>query len=320
MSNNQNPFKKAEAVKLPIKCLVMGESGTGKTYTALQLATAIAKLEDGRVAFIDSEGGRAQFYAPYFDFDHKVVKDNSPKSYIDLIRAAEKYGYKAVVVDSFSHAWSGEGGVLEIVDKAKTGWAVGKPEHHKLVAAIHAARIHVFGTVRTKNSYEKSESGSVLWETAKVDARQEGEFEYEFDVSLVLDRYHAAAVRMSKCFTLKSGTVFEAGQHEPMIDTLYSWANAGTEPPKWFETPEAQIRLAQTKAKLLASKVPAAIADNAIVACLDYDAYLDIDDYYEQLKAKVKEIQASPYNISKIPVDSQPAMKRTGTSNNEPNF
>lgn len=320
---NTNPFTKATAVKLPIKALVMGESGTGKTWSALAYAKELATLEGGKVALIDSEGGRARFYAPFFDFDHMIIPDNSPKSYIEAIRAAEKFGYKVLIVDSFSHAWSGEGGVLDIVDKAKTGWAVGKPEHHKLVAAIQKARIHIIGTVRIKNSYDKTEGGSVIWESAKVDARQESEFEYEFDVSFVLDRNHNAAVRMSKCYALKSGEVVLAGEHTAAMETLYNWANAGDDPPKWYDLPEAKARLRDVRKKLLASKVSAPIVDNAITACLDYDRYIDIDDYLDGLRSTVKDLQEHPYNISKLDpsktlrLDDQ--AKLTGTAN-EPGF
>lgn len=327
---NQNPFKKAKALKLKVKTLVMGESGTGKTMRALQLATALAKLEGGRVAFIDSENGKALFYAPYFDFDHMALANNSPQAYIDAMRQAEKHGYSVIVVDSFTHAWSGDGGVLDIVDKNKKGWAVGKPEHHKMVAAIHKAHCHIIGTVRLKNSFDKDPNGKIDWNSAQVDARQEGEFEYEFDLSLVLDRNHTATVRMSKCFDVKAGASYEKDGHPALAETLHNWANAGDEPPKWYEAPAARARLAGARDKMMASKIPPTIIDNALVALSDYDAFIDEEDFFQQLREKVKDLQDSPYtNITQFDASqaegptrarfTERAASATGTDGRDPN-
>lgn len=331
MNNNGNsagnPFKKATALKLKVKTLIMGESGTGKTYNALKLATALAALEGGRVAFIDSENGKALFYAPYFDFDHMALANNSPQAYIDAMRQAEKHGYSVIVVDSFTHAWSGEGGVLDIVDKAKTRWAAGKPEHHKMVAAIHRSKCHIIGTVRIKNSYDKDERGNVLWDTAQIDARQEGEFEYEFDVSLVLDRAHSATVRMSKCFDVKPGTAFAADAQADLAGTIHRWANAGDEPPKWYENPAVKARLAGAREKMMASKIAPTVIDNALAALYDYDAFIDEEDYFEQLRAKVRELQANPLGTTLpkvLPLAKSSALPPTGTNGggdpNDPPF
>ena len=245
-----DPFREAKALKMKLKMLMMGESGTGKTWTALELATRLAKLENGKVAFLDSEGGNAQVYAPYFEFHHMVLSKTSPQDYIQAIYAAVQFGYKVVVVDSFSHAWNGPGGVLEIVDKAKKGWMVGKPEHQKLIRAIQLADIHIIGTVRVKNSYEKV-NDQIDWKTAKVDARQDGEFEYEFAITGLLDRDHNLTLRTSKCFGLKAGHSVNSGEgYDAMVSQLHGWLNAGDEPPFWLETEQGRDFLT-SKLKLL---------------------------------------------------------------------
>ena len=45
-----------------------GPSGSGKTYSALRLAVGLAGV--GRIAFMDTETGRAKMYVPTFSFDH----------------------------------------------------------------------------------------------------------------------------------------------------------------------------------------------------------------------------------------------------------
>jgi len=91
---------------------LIGPSGGGKTYTAMRLAKGICG--DNPFAVIDTEAGRAKHYAGLFKFDHGDLKPPfRPDAYTEAIKAADEAGYKAVVVDSCSHEWAGEGGILE---------------------------------------------------------------------------------------------------------------------------------------------------------------------------------------------------------------
>lgn len=91
---------------------IAGGTGSGKTYSAMRLAKGICGGK--KFAVIDTENGRARHYADQFDFD---VCDLSapfrPDSYADAIVAADKAGYEVIVVDSMSHVWAGDGGVLD---------------------------------------------------------------------------------------------------------------------------------------------------------------------------------------------------------------
>ena len=49
-----------------------GGTGSGKTYTAMRLASGIAG--DKRFCVIDTEAGRAKHYADQFKFDHGDLK------------------------------------------------------------------------------------------------------------------------------------------------------------------------------------------------------------------------------------------------------
>ena len=46
-----------------------GPSGSGKTYSALRMAAGLARSCGSRVAAIDTEAGRLNYYAEEFDFD-----------------------------------------------------------------------------------------------------------------------------------------------------------------------------------------------------------------------------------------------------------
>ncbi len=108
-------FHKAVKYGAKLRMALSGPAGAGKTYTALTLATALA---DGQgVALIDTEHGSASKYADLFTFDTLCLETFHPQRYIEAIHEAEAAGYAVLVIDSLSHAWSGQGGLLEEKDK-----------------------------------------------------------------------------------------------------------------------------------------------------------------------------------------------------------
>lgn len=90
----------------------LGGTGSGKTYSALRLATGLAAGK--RFAVIDTEARRALHYADTFQFDHGDLKPPfTPDAYLEAILAAEAAGYPVAVVDSMSHEHAGDGGILD---------------------------------------------------------------------------------------------------------------------------------------------------------------------------------------------------------------
>lgn len=93
-----------------------GQSGSGKTFSALKVAQGIAGGKP--FAGIDSEAGRMLHYADMFKFDHAEVRPPfRPSAYLEKILEAEKLGYPVIVVDNFSHEWIGEGGLQDWHDE-----------------------------------------------------------------------------------------------------------------------------------------------------------------------------------------------------------
>src|SRR5678816_2121103 len=108
------PFSFRPAVRENVGLIVglSGSSGSGKTYTAMRLAKGIAG--DKPFAVIDTEAGRAKHYADQFRFDHgDLTPPFTPDRYAEAIKAADVAGYPVIVVDSASHEWAGEGGILD---------------------------------------------------------------------------------------------------------------------------------------------------------------------------------------------------------------
>lgn len=137
-------FKRATRENVGLLIGLAGGTGSGKTYTAMRLAAGIAG--DRPFAVIDTEAGRAKHYADYFNFDHgEIHAPFRPDTYIEAIEAADKAGYPAIVVDSMSHVWAGDGGVLdwqeqELQRMAGSDWK--KREQVKMAAWIQPKMAH----------------------------------------------------------------------------------------------------------------------------------------------------------------------------------
>lgn len=188
-------FVKAQRQQAKLRLALCGPSGSGKTYSALQIARGIAP--EGQIAMIDTERGSGSLYADLTEYDIAPISPPfTPQRYIELIGAAAAAGYQVLIIDSLSHAWTGEGGVLELVDKAAAAsrsgnsfmaWREVTPQHNALVDAILGADLHVIVTLRTKTAYEVVDDGKGKKAPLKIGlapVQREG-LEYEF--TLVMD-------------------------------------------------------------------------------------------------------------------------------------
>lgn len=139
-------FSFRPAVRQNVSLLIglAGGTGSGKTYTALRLASGLAGEKP--FALIDTEAGRAKHYADQFKFDHgDLAPPFRPEAYTEAIKAADEAGYPVIVVDSMSHVWAGDGGVLdwqedELDRMAGTDWK--KREGCKMAAWIKPKMAH----------------------------------------------------------------------------------------------------------------------------------------------------------------------------------
>lgn len=200
-----------------------GGSGTGKTYSALLMARGIAETVTGRkgapIGFVDTENRRALHYKQEFPemvhFDMRAVDDAGqmvgfgPERWIEVIDAAEAAKLPVLVVDSFSHAWEGVGGVLDLhaitLDRLTRGddskkdarsqlaWAEVKPRYRRLIDRIVRAKCHliictrakpVMQDIRTKQNARptKTRMKNVPWDPAS-----DGDLMFEMTAMVILD-------------------------------------------------------------------------------------------------------------------------------------
>lgn len=231
-------FHKAERKRSKLRLAICGPSGSGKTYSALLVARGLAP--EGKIALIDTERGSGELYSSLTDYDvASLASPFTPNRYIDLIHQAEKASYDVLIIDSLSHAWTGEGGVLDMHDKAtaasKSGngfasWREVTPHHNALVDAIIGADLHVIATMRTKTAYDILDDGNGKKRPIKVGLApvQRDGMEYEFTVVMDL------SVEGHVATAAKDRTSLFDGQHfVPTAvtgETLRQWLESGKDP------------------------------------------------------------------------------------------
>ncbi|HKY45724.1 MAG TPA: ATP-binding protein, partial [Pyrinomonadaceae bacterium] len=109
-------FKEAQREAAPVFIGIEGESGSGKTYSALLLARGIVGPK-GKIGVIDTEGKRSLMYADDPDiggFLHMdFVAPYSSDRFRKAVHAARAAGVDVIVIDSASHEHEAEGGMLD---------------------------------------------------------------------------------------------------------------------------------------------------------------------------------------------------------------
>ena len=163
-------FKPAVRSKVGLLIGMIGGTGSGKTFSALRLASGMTPKGE-RFAVIDTEAGRAKHYADQFQFDHgDLAPPFRPDHYIEAIMAADKAGYPVIVVDSVSHVWAGDGGILdwqeEELDRMAgddwkkreavkmASWIKPKMSHKQMVQKLLQVRAHLILCFRAEEKIE----------------------------------------------------------------------------------------------------------------------------------------------------------------------
>jgi len=189
-------FQRAKRDEVWLKIGMSGPSGSGKTMSSLLMAKGLVGDWE-KVAVLDTENKSASLYShlgPYQTLDMAPPYD--PRRYVSAIEMAEKAGFKALIIDSTTHEWNGEGGCLEMVNKigkTKKGgnyvaWADVTPWHDKFINAILQSNMHIFCCTRRKQEYDmvKEDNRTRVVKLGTKEIQRDG-FEYELTVAFSLD-------------------------------------------------------------------------------------------------------------------------------------
>jgi hypothetical protein len=276
-------FRKAIRENVSLLIGLAGASGSGKTFTAMRLASGMSGGKPFCV--IDTEAGRAKHYADQFTFDHgDLVPPFTPGRYADAIAAADAAQYPVIVVDSCSHEHAGEGGILDMQeaeferlgrkDSSKMlSWALPKREHKKMVQRLLQIRAHLILCFRAEEKIEMVRNAEGKMEVRKkqtstgLDGWQpicEKTLPYELTASFLLmasrpgvpmpiklQEQHRPLFQLDKPITEDSGK------------QIAQWASGGAKPTKAEKPTElkdvlAKIAKADTREAMEAAATAAA--------------------------------------------------------------
>lgn len=258
-------FKKAKREQVWLKLLLTGPSGSGKSFSALRLATGLAKKCGSQIAYIGTEGSRDLYYANEFSYDliqldkdgnPRNFEDFSPESYIHNIEEAINSGYKVVVIDSLSPEWTF---INEVHDAMKgnsfQNWGRVKPRHNALMEFIMTSPIHIIACARGKDAWVlEDNNGKQVPRKVGMGAQQDKDLVYQYTVSFTLndqdkhtyecdkDNTHLFEGRYGKQLTEKDG------------EALYNWANDSDIPATVRETKKYEAATISDEEKLATAK------------------------------------------------------------------
>lgn len=217
-----------EAVRPSLKARLMlsGPAGSGKTMTALEVATGLGE----RILMIDTERESALTYADSYSFDH--LPWAAPYSPEELARTLYEAagGYDVIVVDSLTHFWGGTGGTLDIADGKFGGWKVARPAQESLVQAILGADAHVIVCVRAKIEHVQEvddRTGKITVKKLGMASMQDSTLEYEFNLVAEMDIEHRIAVSKSRTTAVPVGTTFQPGHARDLAVNYRAWLESG---------------------------------------------------------------------------------------------
>ena len=276
-------FSKATRYKAKARLALIGVTGSGKTLGALYLAYGLTG-DWSKIALIDTEHERARFYANRSELETgefhyaALTPPYSAERYKEYVaEAAALVGSDGVViVDSFSHAWNNEGGVLDKKEEiassgipgmnSYTAWNQAGKIQNSLVNSILAVDCHTIVTMRSKMDYILVENEKGKMEPQKVGLApvQRDDTEYEFDIIFDIDRNHRAH--------LTKNTSFMDEWHEiisPALGSaLRSWLDDGVEPEAPHICEICGKKIVAGKTKSLEEIVSGSIATFGKKACV----------------------------------------------------
>jgi hypothetical protein len=243
-------FKKAVREEVGLLIGLIGPSGSGKTYSAMRLASGIVGAGKS-FAVIDTESRRALHYADAFSFDHcELHPPFRPDAYADAIQAADKAGYRAIVVDSMSHEWAGEGGILDWQEEELTrmagddyrkreackmaAWIKPKMGHKQMVQRLLQIKAHLILCFRAeeKMKMEKDANGKTQIVPIGFQPICSKELPYELTVSFLLNADKPGVGQPIK-LQEQHKAIFPTGKliDEKSGGSVSEWAKGGAKKP-----------------------------------------------------------------------------------------
>ncbi len=287
-------FTKAQRKNIPALIAIAGTTGSGKTFSALLVAAGL--VGNGKVAMIDTEMGRGAMYAD----DAGIIKalpqgydileltpPFSPARYLEAINAAVAGGYQAIVIDSVTHEYDGEGGISDMAENNKMGgvpnWALAKKEHKKFINKLLTMPVHIICCLRAreKTKPEKGENGKITFVEKGVLPIQEKNFMFEMTFSCLLDPATHFPKFQKNPIRLPDNKLIG----RDMGEAIKAWSEGGA---------TTDLKARELKGKLAATAQDGMAALEAAFKALDNPSKLAAKEFMDELKGIAKEADSRP--------------------------
>lgn len=175
---------------------VASPTGFGKTVSALMIAYGITGDWD-KIGLIDTENQSGSLYANHLlptGFTIGAFKTiqlsppYTPEKYQEAIKACEDAAMEVVIIDSITHVWQGQGGLLEFNDSLGgnkfQNWAKTTPRYQKWLDSILQSKCHVITTNRKKQGYALiNEGGRSKVEKQGLEDQIRDGYDYEMTIA-----------------------------------------------------------------------------------------------------------------------------------------
>ncbi|MGG5739717.1 AAA family ATPase [Bacillus cereus group sp. IBL03679] len=242
-------FQVTQAQREKMKAVIgfIGCSGSGKTGSAL--LTAFGMMQEAypdlseeelwkKIGVIDTEHERSKLHVGLVYGEVKIgsflhinfTPPYTTERYNVAVQVMKQAGAEVLIIDSLSHNWQGEGGIVEthgnMSGNSFQNWGKLAFETTKLIKTLTQNDVHILATLRTKTEYvvESDSNGKMAPRKVGTKPVQKDEMEYEFMLNFVIDIDHVAD-------TSKDNTqLFEGNPQKITADVgrkLYQWLELG---------------------------------------------------------------------------------------------
>ena len=230
---------------------IAGQSGSGKTLTALYIARGMVD-HASQIGFLDTENGRGSLYANELDAPFLIGDLHypfSPERYKIAIKEFQDAGVKVLVVDSVSHEW--ESGCHEIAEhpmitpnkygklSKMADWKKAKSEHKKFMTVLLQSDMHIIPCIRAAEKTDFTNPAKPL--SLGVQPLCEKNFMFEMTASVMMFNEGLNQQHLKIPKDLKQ--VFGVGNDYLGIDT-------GKQIRAWIESGEINEELESWKNKM----------------------------------------------------------------------
>lgn len=223
-------LQKAERKQVKLRLNLASPSGFGKTYGALLIAYGITEQWD-KIGVVDTENGSCSLYSHLGNFNTVTVRPPfTTERYIQAIKICEDAGMEVIIIDSITHVWKGQGGLLEYQSSfggRYQDWAKATPLYQNWLNTILQSKCHIITTNRKKQGYNMITDGNrTKVEKAGLDDEIRDGYEYEMTVALeIINDKHLARASKDRTQLFADKPEFIIGISTGKL--IREWCNTG---------------------------------------------------------------------------------------------